>query len=326
MTCTNHLARTRLCTALTLGLGMLASAPIVHADDVILRPPAAGRVVVQDSGGSSLYFHVNDAAANNVFVPTVPSSDPQKVLTCVSSSGQLGPCTADAGAGSDGLTPLSGSGANLIGPTGPTGATGATGPTGPTGITGAIGATGSTGADGVVGVAGATGPTGATGADGSAGPTGPTGLTGATGATGDTGPTGATGSALTDTFASATNTNGDPIAVTVIGTKVPLPTQNLSNVTSTGGTDFTVTQAGSYLVSYSVNVTAALLMSACVFVDGSCEGTLLHANVLSVSNYNGQSILNLTAGQTLSLQLYGLLGAATLQGGAGARMSIVRLK
>ncbi|QIL83073.1 collagen-like protein [Diaphorobacter sp. HDW4A] len=371
MTCTHPLTRSRLFTGLALGFGALAATPIVHADDVILRPPSTGRVVVQDSGGSNLYLRIDDAPTNNVFVPTVPGSQQQQVLTCLSTSGQLGPCLSGAGAGPDGLTPLTGAGGGTgaTGPTGPTGATGATGVTGDsgTGTTGAIGPTGPTGATGVSGTGttgangatGATGPTGATGAtgatgstgnnglDGAVGPQGPIGTpglngtagvtgpigatgtdgaTGPTGATGATGPTGATGTAFTEVFASATNTAGSVIGVLIGGTKIPLPSQNLSGITSSATTDFTVPQTGSYLITYSINVTAALLMSACVYIDSTCDATLNFSSLLSLSSFSGQSILNLTAGQVVDLRLYGLLGAATLQGGAGARMSIIQLK
>lgn len=142
----------------------MAAAPVVWADDVILRPPTSGRVVVQDSGGSNLFLHINDTNTDNVFVPTVPNSTAQQALTCFNAGGQLGPCLPGAGAGPSGTTPLTGA-------AGASGATGVTGATGPTGSTGATGATGA-------------------GGTGSAGPTGPSGPTGATGATGPAGTAG----------------------------------------------------------------------------------------------------------------------------------------
>ena len=79
---------------------------------------------------------------------------------------------------------------------------------------------------------------------------------------------------------------------------------------------FTVATAGRYRISYHVNTTAALLM-----------GSRL-APALSVSNYENEIEVDLTANSTISLQLYPLLlaGVAVLiSGGAGASLMIVRL-
>lgn len=142
---------------------------------------------------------------------------------------------------------------------------GPTGPTGPTGATGATGAgEGVTGATGSTEVTGATGPTGVTGATGA---TGATGVTGETGATGATGPTGPTGTVFTNIKAFAANTGGAVIAVILGGTNVPLPNNQVLNGITVGGgnTTFTVPSAGNYLISYSVNTTAALAVSTRLF-------------------------------------------------------------
>ena len=239
------------------------------------------------------------------------------------------------------------------GPTGPTGPTGATGPTGPTGV-GVTGPTGPTGATGDPGVAGATGPTGATGATGDpgvAGATGPTGATGATGATGDpgatgptgpTGPTGATcptcvigvagatgptGPATTGDSMSASNTSSAIIAVVLGGTDIPLPdNQNLNTFTVDGtNTEFTVPVTGEYLINYSVATTLALLVSSRILQNGTPIVASIITPVVSVANLSTSFIVPLAAGDTLTLQLFGLLGAATLLGGASTYMTVVRL-
>ena len=214
--------------------------------------------------------------------------------------------------------------AGATGPTGPTGATGAAG------TAGATGPTGPTGATGAAGTAGATGPTGATGATGATGPTGaagPTGATGAAGATGATGPTGATGTSVTANSMNATNSTGDTITVILGGTAVPLPDfQVLDGFTTTAqNTTFTVPATGTYMVSYRVSTTAALLLSTRVLRNGTPLGGSTFTPALSVSSFAATTFAALTAGDTLTLQLFGLVGAAVLQSGNGATLTVIRL-
>ena len=204
-----------------------------------------------------------------------------------------------------------------IGPTGPTGITGATGPTGPTGITGATGPTGPTG---ITGATGPTGPTGITGA------TGPTGSTGATGATGPTGPTGVS---VTATYAFANNTSGGAISVLLGGTNVPLPNnQNIGpGITVSGGnTVFTVASAGNYYISYTINITASLLVSSRITVNGSPLAGTINSPLVATTSFSATIITTLAAGDAISLQLFGILAVATLSTTTpGAVLTIIRL-
>ncbi|PFE24509.1 hypothetical protein CN304_05545 [Bacillus thuringiensis] len=194
------------------------------------------------------------------------------------------------------------------------------GPTGPTGATGAIGGTGPTG---VTGVTGDTGPTGATGV------TGDTGATGPTGATGDTGPTGATGTSITATYAFANNTSGTAISVLLGGTNVPLPNnQNIGpGITVSGGnTVFTATNAGNYYISYSINITAALLVSSRITINGAPLAGTINSPALATTSFSATIITTLAAGSAISLQLFGLLAVATLSTTTpGAVLTIIRL-
>ncbi|CEP81101.1 collagen-like triple helix repeat-containing protein [Paraclostridium sordellii] len=205
-------------------------------------------------------------------------------------------------------------------------ATGATGPTGPAGPTGATGPTGPTGA------VGATGPTGPTGLVGPSGPTGPTGLVGATGPTGPTGlvgPTGPTGSSVTNNFGYAANTSGSVITVILGGTNIPLPNaQNLSSVTVNGTNDvFTIINAGTYFIQYQVYTTAALLVNTRLIINGVANTASTISPILSLSSFSSQVIVTVGANTTVSLQMFGLLGAATLlSGSGGATLSIIRLQ
>ncbi|MFO7034035.1 BclA C-terminal domain-containing protein [Bacillus velezensis] len=247
----------------------------------------------------------------------------------------------------------------LAGPTGPTGAIGPAGATGPTGSIGPTGVTGA-GLQGIVAfnpliaptyttgqvvlyngssyVANVNSPAGTPGASadytllaaaGSTGATGGTGPTGSTGVTGGTGPTGSTGTSLTATSGYASNTGGGVVAVIVGGTTISLPNeQNLSaDITANAAnTIFTVAPAGRYYISYHINLTAGLLVSSRILINGTPPASSIIAPVASLANFNNSFIVTLPAGSTIQLQLFGLLGTATLLGGSvGAALNIIRL-
>ncbi|MFA1792546.1 BclA C-terminal domain-containing protein [Bacillus velezensis] len=240
--------------------------------------------------------------------------------------------------------------AGPTGATGPTGPTGAIGPAGATGPTGSIGPTGVTGAglQGIVAFNPLIAPTYTTGQvvlyNGSsyvANVNSPAGTPGAsadytllaaagiTGATGGTGPTGSTGTSLTATSGYASNTGGGVVAVIVGGTAISLPNeQNLSaDITANAAnTIFTVAPAGRYYISYHINLTAGLLVSSRILINGTPPASSIIAPVASLANFNNSFIVTLPAGSTIQLQLFGLLGAATLLGGSvGAALNIIRL-
>lgn len=240
--------------------------------------------------------------------------------------------------------------AGPTGATGPTGPTGAVGPAGATGPTGSIGPTGVTGAglQGIVAFNPLIAPTYTTGQvvlyNGSSyvanvnSPAGTPGASadytllaaaGSTGATGGTGPTGSTGTSLTATSGYASNTGGGVVAVIVGGTTISLPNeQNLSaDITANAAnTIFTVAPAGRYYISYHINLTAGLLVSSRILINGTPPASSIIAPVASLANFNNSFIVTLPAGSTIQLQLFGLLGAATLLGGSvGAALNIIRL-
>lgn len=164
---------------------------------------------------------------------------------------------------------------------------------------------------------------GAAGATGATGATGPAGATGATGATGPTGPN------VTATSAFAANTSGTPLTVIAGGTLVPLPdSQQLSpDITVNGAnTIFTVNTAGRYQLSYNINTTAALASGTRLLINGTPNPASTLAPVVSLSHYANEILLNLNAGDTVSLQMFGIASAVTLlPGSAGATLSITRL-
>lgn len=259
-------------------------------------------------------------------------------------TGSIGPAEGAPGAtGATGSTGSTGS----TGPTGSVGSPGVAGPLGATGIIGPSGPTGSIGSNGPTGVNGSIGPTGLNGTAGSIGPTGPTGANGPTGPTGQngvigptgnngsngpigaTGITGAPGPNPTATAGFAANTTGALIVVALGGTIVSLPSSQVlsPDITVNGAnTIFTVNTAGLYRISYIINTTAALLMGSRLIINGSANLiSTLPANIARL-NFTNEIDINLGVGATVSLQLFGLLGAATLlSGSAGASLTIIRI-
>ncbi|MED3436448.1 collagen-like protein [Bacillus velezensis] len=296
---------------------------IVAFNPLIAPTYTTGQVVLYN--GSSYVANVNSPAGT-------PGASADYTLLAAAgitgATGATGPTGSTGATGDTGPTGITGA-TGGTGPTGITGATGATGPIGSTGVTGDTGPTGSTGATGGTGLTGSTGVTGDTGPTGSAGATGGTGPTGSTGAAGATGPTGSTGTSLTATSGYASNTGGGVVAVIVGGTTISLPNeQNLSaDITANAAnTIFTVAPAGRYYISYHINLTAGLLVSSRILINGTPPASSIIAPVASLANFNNSFIVTLPAGSTIQLQLFGLLGAATLLGGSvGAALNIIRL-
>lgn len=131
----------------------------------------------------------------------------------------------------------------------------------------------------------------------------------------------------TPTFASAHNSTGSILSVILGGTRVPLPSsQVFSNVfIDPLGDQFTILEAGYYRIDYSVNITVALLMGVRVTQNDVPVSSTVSNPPLATSAFAGHTILQLNAGDVLSLELFGLLGIATLQSGNGASLTIQKL-
>lgn len=167
---------------------------------------------------------------------------------------------------------------------------------------------------GLRGPAGATGATGATGAQGAQGPPGPPGPQGAAGATGT--------SLLS--YGGFANDTGSVIAIVLGGTSLPLTTTAASGV-GVSSTTVTVTDAGTYRLSYCVRTTSALFASTRLLVNGSAlTGSAVEPST-STPVWCRATITALPANATLQLQFYGLLGAATLLSQGGAELLVERL-
>lgn len=134
----------------------------------------------------------------------------------------------------------------------------------------------------------------------------------------------------------ASNTLGTVIAVALGGaTSIPLPNnQNLDSFIPNGAnTIFTVPETGRYYITYQINTTAAVGIGAGsrILKNGTTPipGSILRP-VISVATFNNDVIVNLNAGDTISIQLFSsILLAATLlsaSGSTGAALTIIRIQ
>ena len=182
------------------------------------------------------------------------------------------------------------------------------GPTGPAGPTGP--------SDGPVG------PTGAAGLDGATGPTGVTGLDGAIG------PTGATG-ALATAYANFVNTTnglvysgGSASSGIVMATPLAAPAVPSSAFVSQADGSVLVVNAGTYLVTASVNVTSTAAESYAVQINGA-GSNVNYYNAFQTPAGGGNAsittVLAINAGDIVSVGLTsaGPVTTATAAVGAG---------
>ena len=146
---------------------------------------------------------------------------------------------------------------------------------------------------------------------------------------GPTGPTGPTGVNVTATSAFAANTSGSVLTVILAGTLVPLPDSQLlsPDITVNGAsTVFTVNTSGRYQLSYDINTTVALASGTRLLINGVANTASTVAPLVSLSHFSNEILLDLTAGDTVSLQMFGIASVATLlPGSAGASLTMVRL-
>lgn len=120
---------------------------------------------------------------------------------------------------------------------------------------------------------------------------------------------------------------GVTVPVLVGGTLVPLPAyQSLNGFTAdAANSTFTVPTTGTYMVTYRIQVTAALGVSSRVLRNGVALTGSTFAPTVSTGTFSATTFATLNAGDTLELQMFGVAAAAVLQGGNGATLTVVRL-
>ncbi|PGW32362.1 BclA C-terminal domain-containing protein, partial [Bacillus thuringiensis] len=142
-------------------------------------------------------------------------------------------------------------------------------------------------------------------------------------------PTGPTGISTTANSMYAGNTIGSAITVVSGGTNIPLPNNQVldSFVVTITNDSFTVPVTGLYYITYQINIALPLLVGSRIVLNGSAIPGSIFAPPVTTSNFSNDVIVQLTAGDILSLQLFGSAGTATLIGGSseGAELTIIRL-
>ncbi|PWA07595.1 hypothetical protein DCC39_16515 [Pueribacillus theae] len=126
---------------------------------------------------------------------------------------------------------------------------------------------------------------------------------------------------------SASNSTGSMIHVLLGGTPIPLPNnQDLNGVTVTGAnTIFTVQHAGQYELSYDIHLTAAMLVSSRIIVNGASVSSTVDSPSISKSDFNGSATVSLAAGDKINLQLYGLIAAVALDSANPTTLTIKKI-
>lgn len=153
-------------------------------------------------------------------------------------------------------------------------------------------------------------------------PQGPTGPTGATGPTGGLNAYGGKYSNTSQTINIGLGTQ----------TVIPLP-NNLPNldVTYTPTNSITVSQAGTYEINYSSNISAAVATTITMAIrkNGANIPATVVSRVLSVgvgSVYSGSTIVTLDAGDIIDMAISALLAVGvTLGSGVNATLTLKRL-
>lgn len=158
--------------------------------------------------------------------------------------------------------------------------------------------------------------------------TGPQGITGTQGITGLQGIQGIQGPAGQVGYCFLNNSSAAVIAVVLGGTYIPLPDNQSfgSGLCTINGsnTDITLSETGTYVISTNVIVTTDLLMSTQVLLNGIPLQPQF-TPIVATDSYPLTVVINATAGDIVSLQAFGLLGAVTLIGGNGASMTILKV-
>ena len=99
------------------------------------------------------------------------------------------------------------------------------------------------------------------------------------------------------------------------------------------GTQLTVNTPGRYLISYNVNTSVPSNAGTRLMINGKADPASVIAPSIAVpptgvlkSHFSAEIIVDLTAGSTVSLQMFGPLANITLlPGSGGANLSVIRL-
>ncbi|TDQ36233.1 BclA C-terminal domain-containing protein [Aureibacillus halotolerans] len=240
--------------------------------------------------------------------------------------GPAGPAGPEGPQGEQGPAGPPGTGEGIPGPQGPKGdpgpqgIQGEPGPQGPPGTSEGI--PGPKGDPGPIGPVGPIGPQGIQGEIGPQGPAGPAGIQGDPGPQGPIGPAGP--STEISSYAFATNSGGT-ITSSLGGKRVPLPSGVVAkNITASEGL-FTVSEEGVYEISYQIYLQFSSQAGTQINVNGSGYPPSTIPALTNRDNYSATVLVKLNAGDSVSLQLFGVLDTARLQSHHGASLLIKKI-
>lgn len=182
------------------------------------------------------------------------------------------------------------------------------------------GPAGAEGAQGAMGLQGEPGVPGAMGTAGPAGDPGPSGLPGADGSPGAPGPSGAPGANAPSNAGYVYNTGGQTVAVEA---DIAFDSNGLlTGVTHTAGTStLTVAQDGVYSVRFVISAVEPNQFA--LFVNGVQAPGGIYGSGAGTQQNTGEVLIELTAGDVLTLRNHSSAAAVTLQTLAGGTQTNV---
>ncbi len=123
----------------------------------------------------------------------------------------------------------------------------------------------------------------------------------------------------------AANLTGGTINITIGGRLVPLPTQDLDGFTvNPANTTFQVPTSGRYYITYDINLLIGVAPNAKILRNGVPIPASVRSSLVARS-YGAGFIVTLAAGDTISLELSGVIETILLQDGVGVSLTIIRL-
>jgi len=122
----------------------------------------------------------------------------------------------------------------------------------------------------------------------------------------------------------AQSATGATVNVTTAGANVPLTAYQSLNGFAADGTneEFTVPESGTYLLTYHVEADAATQLTTQLLQNGAVLQGSTIAAVAPLTNYDMTLLANLTANDTISLQLAGTTAVVNLN---KADLTVIRL-
>lgn len=176
-------------------------------------------------------------------------------------------------------------------------------------------------------IEGIRGAKGDKGEQGIQGVQGEQGIQGEQGEVGEKGEPGDPATNFSVTHMSAIHTSGITLDVNTAGINIPLNGAKILNGFSVNASneEFTVGESGNYLLMYNIKTRDDTTVKTRVVRNGALLSGTVRSSSVPITIFDSSLIVNLSQGDVISLQMYDLNTAVTLQGGAGASLVLIRL-